>query len=85
MFDWTIEDGARTTEGWVKHDLEAGQLDTMWLQNAAVDSMDAPRDHNASPVEYLEALLSNVDITDADKLRAALTALVGVIAEAGGR
>ena len=85
MFDWTVDDEARTTEGWVKHDLEAGQLDTMWLQNAAVDAMDAPLAHNASPVEYLEALLSNVDISAEDKLRAALTALVGVLAEAGGR
>lgn len=81
MFEFGADDSARTTEGWVKHDLEAGDLHTYWLRNAVSDSLDAPRDYNVSPVEYMEALLSNVNVPDQAKIRALLFALVGVMSD----
>ena len=65
------EDGGRTTEGWVKHDLENGSLDTYWMGNAASDAVsDSP-----DPVAYLRELLAHVNVSDADKVEALIHAL----------
>lgn len=80
-FDFNFDpdaSGARTTEGWVKHDLEAGQLGTFWLRCAAVDAlMDSPDD----PTAYVLDLLSHVDVPDAAKVEALAIALTGTVAD----
>lgn len=75
MFDWTTDGDARTTEGWVKHDLERGELDTYWLNNAAVDAVSDAARYGVTPDEYLIRLLDNVDVPEKAKVRALAHAL----------
>lgn len=65
-------DDARTTEGWVKHDLESGRTDSDWLSCSAIDAM-----YTDDPAGYLTELLSHVEVSDAVRLRA----LAGTVVE----
>lgn len=82
MFDFEFaptEDGARTTEGWVKHDLENSLYDTYWLDCAASDAIaESPND----PEAYLLALLSNVNVPDDRKVEALVSSLIRTLKEA---
>lgn len=74
-------EGAYTTEGWVKHDLESGGTDTYWLDNAASDAVMDADDLKVTPYEYLACLLLNVQVPTEVKLEAALRSLARLVQE----
>jgi len=70
-------DSGMTTEAWVKHDLEAGDVATMWLGNAVVDALD-----QENPVAYLEAVLAKVDAPPEVKIAALIRTVVSSTSDA---
>lgn len=86
MLCWDVTpSGGRSTEGWVKYDLESGVTDTQWLNNAVSDAMDDAEYYDTTPLAYLEALLDNVEAPALDVRRALICALLRATAEARKR
>ena len=77
-FEFGEDGGARTCEGWVKHDLESGSLGTYWLGNAVSDAL---MDHPEDPAAYVTALLDEVNVSDKDKIAALIWQLVTTFRE----
>lgn len=79
---WDVTpEGARTTEGWVKHDLEAGNTATMWLRNAASDALADSTHYGVTPLAYMEEILDNVEASPQVIRRALLEALLTAVRE----